>query len=185
MSDVLRANLSKMLMSWANYFAQLAMKYFADWVLRKILGLLGFDGGSMGSAGMPMNFFPAAPGGGASGPHPFYARGGAFVTSGAEYFGFQKEHNVGVRGEVNEEGVFPLARNSRGQLGVVAMLDDSQKGSGGTMQYTSSNVFDFSGSNMSEEQQMLMMQRMEERQREAALLVIAEEKRVGGLLYNG
>lgn len=183
MIDVLKRNLSQMLLNWGKYFADLAMKYLADWVLRKTLGL--FSGG-----GMSTSFFPAAPtpavglyakGGAFNGPVNAFAAGG--IVNRPTYFGYGAEQKVGQAGEAGAEGILPLTRDSKGRLSVLSVGDKREQTAPGVFQYTSQMSFDFSGSGFSEDTSAELFRRIDERSKEIAIQTIANERRVGGLLW--
>lgn len=187
LGDVLKKNLAQMLLNWGKYFADLALKYLADWVLRKTLGLFGGGGTGFGTS-----FFPAAPtasvglyakGGAFDGPVRAFASGG--IVRGSQYFGYGSEQNVGQMGEAGDEGILPLTRDSKGRLSVLTVGDKqgSEEGTPGVYQYNSSMSFDLRGSSYDETTSAALFAKMDQRAQEAARQTIVEEQRVGGLLY--
>lgn len=185
MGDLLKESLRKMLMQWAKYFADLAFKYMADWVMKKALGILG--GGFGGIAGGQMGIA-------SSGGIGLYAKGGAFevnqfasggIVDRPRFFNYGRETKVGQMGEAGQEGVLPLKRNSKGQLGVISLGENTATNTGSTITLQNSTTISIPGGRgeNDEEREMRLMERIQDRQREVALEVVADEMRVGGLLY--
>lgn len=93
MGEILRDTLRNMLLRWADYFANLAMKYAADWIARKVMGILTGQG-EQGSGGIGMGETFDTSSGGASPVAAVLSAGKQLISAQAKEFGMSMREMV-------------------------------------------------------------------------------------------